>query len=291
MRKVAAALWLVVMSMVSGWPGDARSADARPLPLAGEPFQLVGGYLVVVKGSIGDLRDLTFLVDTGAGRTVIHRGIADALGLARTREDLLAFGQRTSAELAVTPSLTLGPVQVIDLPVLVADLALFGQRVGVEVDAVVGMDMLRHGCFTIDYVNTTLTFACRPDLPARAALLPAHLLPVVEASIDGSTYRLVVDSGAEAIILFAHAIPRRARVQIDAEVQAYHLAGLVRLKRFTPRSFLIGSQRLGSPPVFILEGERETPGFDGVIAMRWLRSAQVHLDLARRLVSWGPPAR
>jgi len=283
---IAAALWLMAVVTALARGGGALHPEAGQGGAAGEPFRLVGGYLVVVQGSIGGLPALNFVIDTGTSRTVIHQDIAGTLGLAPTGEEMLVFGERAAAETVVVPSLAVGPLRMAGLPVLVADLQPLEGRFGVRLDAVVGMDVLRGGCFTIDYAAWTMVFGCGRDLRVRAPLDARSPYPIVDASIDGARYRLMVDSGAEAIVLFEHAIQPGHRVTVDAEVEAMHVAGTLRLKRFTPRTFVVGRHTLDAPPVFILEGGRDTPGFDGVIGTRWLRSAQVRLDFARRVLSW-----
>jgi len=57
------------------------------LPVAGQaerkdiPFELHSGYLIVVKGSIGKLKNLSFVLDTGSYRSVLDERIARKLHL------------------------------------------------------------------------------------------------------------------------------------------------------------------------------------------------------------------
>ena len=46
------------------------------------PFELQQGHLILVKGSIGNSGDLTFLIDTGATTTLVNRPIAKKMKLA-----------------------------------------------------------------------------------------------------------------------------------------------------------------------------------------------------------------
>jgi hypothetical protein len=58
-------LWLklVGLTVLTAW-----AQDPGPTSI---PIKLKDGYLVVAKGSIGRLNDLTFLLDTGTSRTLI----------------------------------------------------------------------------------------------------------------------------------------------------------------------------------------------------------------------------
>ena len=282
----AAALGLVIILVPSG----QREARVEPRALAPPatviPFRLVAGFLVVVDGSIGGLDQLSFVIDTGTSRTVIHQGIARTLGLARTRQDMLVFGGDVATEGVVAPSLAFGRIRALDLQVLTADLHSQEGRLGLRPDALIGMDVLRHHCVTIDYAAANITFGCTGGWHAQASFDPESLYPVLEASIDGAAYRLIVDSASEAIVIFEHAIPPDKHVEVDAEVEATHLTGTVLLKRFTAARFGIGRHGLGTPPVFIISSTSEVPGFDGVLGSQWLPGTQVHFDFPRRVLGW-----
>lgn len=45
------------------------------------PFELYHGYLIVVRGSVGNLENLSFVVDAGAYHSVVDQWIAHKLGL------------------------------------------------------------------------------------------------------------------------------------------------------------------------------------------------------------------
>jgi hypothetical protein len=249
------------------------------------PFRLVSGFLIVVDGAIGPFRDLNFALDTGSSRTVIHNGIARAAGLKGSPLEMEAFGERVASEGVLTP-LTVGPIHRDEILVLTADLRAQEQRFGSRLDAIVGMDLLGDRCLTIDYVSRTLTFDCTGEWPARVSLESRARLPLVDISLDGTAYRLIVDSGSQALVVFRHALPPHAGIQPDAEISAMHVSGTIRLKRFTAGMFTIGQHSLGPSAVFILEHQRDSPGYDGVLGLRSLRAARVQLDFSRRVLSW-----
>ena len=49
------------------------------------PFKLCRGYAIVVRGSVGNLKNLNFLVDTGAVPSVLDERIAQKLHLTGSR--------------------------------------------------------------------------------------------------------------------------------------------------------------------------------------------------------------
>lgn len=74
------------------------------------PFQLHRGYLVVVKGSIGEI-SLNLLVDTGSATTVVDRQLREKLKL-RTNpvQSSSPFGSIESVEAARGAELRVGPL-------------------------------------------------------------------------------------------------------------------------------------------------------------------------------------
>jgi hypothetical protein len=55
------------------------------------PIKVKDGYLVVAKGSIGSLDNLTFIVDTGTSRTLMDSRIAKQLQLTGVAHKLTVF--------------------------------------------------------------------------------------------------------------------------------------------------------------------------------------------------------
>jgi hypothetical protein len=248
------------------------------------PFELVAEHLIVVRGTIGAARDLAFVVDTGTTRTVVDAGLAARLASSHGTDTLRSFGREIATDTAVLPSLTLGPIVRSNLPVLVADLQSQRQQLGLAPDALVGLDVLASGCLTIDYRERRLTFGCGGHWAGRMPFVPG--VPAVEAVVDGTAYRLMIDSGSQLSVLFESAIPPGAAIRPEGEVSASHLAGTVRMKWFTPRSVRLGKDSLGRPPIFIMPGADARYGYDGLLDPRWIPGDEVHLDFERRLLAW-----
>ena len=122
------------------------------------PLRLYRGYLVIVKGSIGPLRNLNFLIDTGAYPSVVDEKVAHILGLEQQVANLSLSNQSLLAKLVVLPSLGLGPTRIEPLPVLTQDLSFLEKVLGDKVDAIVGMDVLAKTSFSIDYKKKQVLF-------------------------------------------------------------------------------------------------------------------------------------
>jgi predicted aspartyl protease len=158
------------------------------------PFETPRGHLIAVRGAIGPLGAL-LLVDTGTSRTVVDRRIAQQLGLRGTADVIEVFGRRVEAQRVAIPPLTLGPIQAAGLSVLSADLSGMGQRLGGQPDAIVGLDVLRGNCLVIDYRTRTLSFTCSADWEWNVVCDTRSFLVTIDVSIDGTSHKLLVDTG------------------------------------------------------------------------------------------------
>ncbi len=134
-------------------PANPVATEAGPLAhvTVKLPIRLYWGYLVVIEASIGNIRKLNFLVDTGAYPSVIDQKIARRLGLAEQPARVNLSKNSVETRLVVLPSLLLGPIRADSLRVLSEDLSFIQKTVGHKVDGIVGLDVLRKSSFTIDY--------------------------------------------------------------------------------------------------------------------------------------------
>lgn len=254
------------------------------------PFSLLADYLIVAKGEIGGISELNLVVDTGTARTVIDGRLATRLGVAMKKDQAEVFGATVDSQRATIESLAIGSIRAVGLEVLVADLRLHEHRFGARIDALLGVDVLRSTCLTIDYAARRLETHCKGPLPMTTAFTP--FLPVVDVTVDGRPYRLIADTGSDAIAIFRTSIPADARLVPTDRVTASHLTGTMELTRFTPTRFLVGSHSIGTPPVFIIDTDGRWLGYDGVLGTRWLTASRLRFDLTKGVMSWvGLPRR
>jgi len=148
-RTLSAIVVLVLLTVSGNHP--QQSAVLSQLPI-----ELIGGYVrlkVVVDGS----EELDFIFDTGATRTVIDSATAARLGLVateRTRND----GQGPFVERVVEgATLTLGQLTLPALNALQRSNDRMKLNLGVDIDGVIGADLLRDYVVKIDYDRMLLT--------------------------------------------------------------------------------------------------------------------------------------
>ncbi len=185
-----------------------RPTNADPSQEFRVHFDLYKGYLIVVKGSTGPLKNLNFLLDTGATPTILDPRITRKLHLDGTPVSIAVMGGRAQGNQAIVPNLEIGPIQRSELRVVTADLSTLQEELPIRVDGVVGLDVLGESPFEIDYSAREIHFGPHPLL---AVSLPMRLvfgLATIEAEIDHTPVRLMLDTGAAAFYLFDARTPR-----------------------------------------------------------------------------------
>jgi predicted aspartyl protease len=276
---------IVIFVLTIGLTGLLRADDQNSVP-----FRLHGRSLIVVKGSMGPLRNLTFLVDTGTSRTMVRQGVARKLGLTGQPAKVWAFSQVVEVERALLPELRLGPLHVTDNHVLIADFTNVERSLGIRVDGIIGMDVLGNRCFRVDYKSRRLRFGRRQQWQASAPFAADTPYLVVAGTIDNRRLRLLVDTGADHIVLFAEQLDAgwRDSLLLPGAATATQMTGATELRPTRTVQVNIGDGKARPLNVFVLQVGEERYPYDGVLGVRALRSAQVQFDFENMQLSWEP---
>ncbi len=151
MRRLEMALALLSVVLMHGF-AEADQGAGEGEPPRGDavlrlPFKLHRGFAVVVRGSIGTAKNLNFRLTRAlhqalwtAARTQIAIG-----GFVRAAVDVHPESRRGPG---IAADIRLGPFRADELRVLVQDLSVLEETLGVRVDAMVGYDFLKQGPFT-----------------------------------------------------------------------------------------------------------------------------------------------
>lgn len=254
------------------------------------PFQLHEGYMIVTRGSIGELGNLSFMIDTGCYTSVVEQRILNKLKLGEIdRQQVTSFDQNRTARVYLLPELQLGPVRVRSLPVFSADFSYVGDALGRSVHAQIGLDVLRRSNFTIDLKRRKLSFGKSAPLDSTISLEPDSQAIVAAVKIQGSDFRLVVDSGAKDPVLFRNQVHNRLlKLKGCGEVTVRHIAGQSNFQRVSLDEVFLGMTQLRDLTAYLLESSHANlPGFDGVLAISALRAGRLHFDFETNTLSWG----
>src|SRR5690349_3056885 len=200
-------LWLVVSSHILGMgqnagPEERNGSELQPTEMS---FKLCNNNLIVVRGSVGSVSGVKFVLDTGTNRTSISKALASRLKLSGSTEPLQTLSGPIETQSVVVPHIQIGAFAVDGLRVLTQDFKFLEDSLGASVGGILGLDILRSHNFTIDYPNKRITFVAA-ETAHLAQLESQSPLLTVNIKIGDQNLRFVVDSGAQGLIAFRNRI-------------------------------------------------------------------------------------
>jgi len=219
-RSVLLALLLAVPALTGATPAPAEPpAVPAAAPAAGndvvappitvvpfiEPFDLDASRRMSVKVMVGGQGPFSFLVDTGAERTVIARELAVRLGLVEGEKLRLA----TIGGSTTVPSYRVAALQMSKLHLAsVQAPAFFGRHIGAA--GLIGVDMLEERRILIDFRKETMQILetrrrASPIIRDDDAIVvtarnSAGRLILSDARLNGKRIDVIVDTGAQTSV-------------------------------------------------------------------------------------------
>jgi predicted aspartyl protease len=282
-----ATLAAVVLAASNLAPQPALAADGTNEV----PFKLYRGYVIVVRGSIGHLKNLNLLIDTGAVPSVLDRRIAQRLHLTGTAEKLSVFTQKLDTERVIAADVRLGPDHVDTLSMVVRDLSFASEALGTRVDAMIGFDFLGKGAFTIDYQSKKIVFG---PIDASLLTIPYQARPgyaLVEMQVQQQKFPLLLDTGASDLVLFERVLRDcpEAFKKVGSRIWS-NIGGEIRAQQVQLREAYLSSTPWGSRDVFILRDTGGSPpaGLGGLLGLASLKARRVGFDPERKIFAWDP---
>jgi hypothetical protein len=272
------ARWLIFLGVLAlAVSPDARGYDGQTVR-----FHLYGDYLVVAKGSVGSAKGLNFLVDTGTSPAVLDRHLAHKLRLQEQSVSVAVIGGSVPGGESFVPTLAFGPLRREHLPVLVEDLSFFQKVFGVQIDAVVGLDVLGLSPFVIDYRSREIHFGTFPSLETSLLFHTEQGLPIVNVELDHVPAQLLFDTGSSALILFGAPPRDKAKpMKISVTIGEYER------KRVSLQSLKFGNAEFGHESAFLVERRNvESRAFDGLMSPAALGIAKVAIDQSQGILSF-----
>lgn len=181
------------------------------LPMIAIPLTLVGGAqpLPTVPVHVNGKGPFVFVLDTGAGPTILSPQLAKDLGVVATgSKEGAGVGQRTTASLAKVDSIRVGEETARDFDVAITpEIERIAAVVNSHLDGVLGYSFLKHYAVIVDYPGGELRLA-RGHAEEGGIVIPFELaapakpLIVVSAMINGTgPHRLAVDTGASSTLI------------------------------------------------------------------------------------------
>ena len=255
----------VSQSLAEGTP---RSADVN--------FELFHDYLIVLRGRVGPIEGLNFLLDTGATPSVLDPGLAAKLGLRSTPTQIAVLQGTARGATAILPSLQIGPVTRSNFPVLLEDLSFVQKVLPVHIDGIVGLDVLGQTEFVIDYGARRIHFG-PSDLTSSVPLEIDHGLAIVSVAVNHHPAQLLLDTGAPSLMLF-RTFDASAHIQLVSSGSiGEHEQDWLRLASLT-----LGSATIRHPSAFLISSTNDAEHeFAGILSPAGLGFRRVAIDLRR----------
>jgi predicted aspartyl protease len=250
------------------------------------PIKLKDGYLVVAKGSIGSLDNLTFIVDTGTSRTLMDSRIAKQLQLTGVADKLTVFDHEVEVRLVDLPDLQLGAIHAQSPQVIVTNLSGVAQRFGLHADAIVGMDILRLSSFAIDYDSRRIWFGDGEPMPSALPLEQNQPYLIVKANLDDIPLTLMIDTGCEDVVLFANRFPMELKKGYLQISQASTVAGEVQVTQIRSGKLGVGTFPAHKARIRVIATGSNDMGYDGIVGVNALRASRIQFNFDLMTVSW-----
>ena len=266
-------------------------------------FRLAGGAqpLILVPVQMNDSGPFDFILDTGAGMSLLTSELAAQLGvkILGVKEGQTAGG-KVSVSLAKVESLAVGEAKLDNVDVAVVDLGHLGKTVGATIEGDIGYNFLKHFRITIDYRTTEIRFedpnridsfghTAKTEVPIRLAN-PAKPLILVDVYANGrGSYQFAIDTGTSTTAI----TPEAAR-QLGVETSPIGpiTTGSARVSASAGnlKSFQVGGARIDSMPVIVtdfFDALSSVVGakLDGIVGYNFLRNYKVVIDYPNELLS------
>jgi predicted aspartyl protease len=277
-------LWSLRLAAALAVPSFVPGED---LPGVEIPFRL-HGHLIVVEGcSIGDLEGLNFVLDTGAGITVVRPEIARKLGLRGDSRDVATYGRRERVRDVLLPTVRWGELEFDEVPAVAARLGMARMERRLRVDALIGLSLLRRSSVTVDYERKVLVFGpvahSGPWTPFYGGL-PFIIVPTFAGD---QRLNLSLDTGAADVILYGHRAEGRIRMKRTSERRpAVYVGGKSTLRKVYLPEVTVAETLWEEVPAFLLDGRSPQQGLDGLLGVSGLGLKKLHLDFDRNRVGW-----
>ena len=271
----------------AGWPANL-GAQPNLTAIRGElPFKLYGGFLIMLEGQIGDHGKLKFVLDTGVTHSVIDRRLADRIsGPRRQSGKVLSFDKAINAEWVEVPEIDFGPVHVSNFSMMIGDLKYF-QSFATQVDAVIGLDLLRLSSFSIDYETHRVTFG--PVTSSSGVPMDiGDFCLTVQLIVGESKIRLLVDTGAQALVFYEDRVADRLpHLRIERETSGASMGGWVHSKQAFIRNARLGSTNLEGTVFLVNSPPGSFPaGVDGYFGTAALKAHRIDFDFETNTLAW-----
>lgn len=167
------------------------------------------------------------------------------------------------------------------------DLSSLEKALGRRIDAVVGLDVLGKNSFIIDYRTKRLRFGPVQRTRSTVSFETGSPFVVVEARLHDQPVRLLVDTGASALILFQSRLKNSISLPAGRVAKATNVGGDFQRQAVMIPDTRLGKEELGPQTGFVVADQRDDGrDFDGLLSVRGLHLEEIGFDFESHEISW-----
>ena len=259
-------------------------------------FRLAGGAqpLILLPVQINDRGPFDFILDTGAGTSLLSSGLAKELAVKTIgSKEGQSAGGKVSVFLAKVDSIAIGETKVHDVDVGIVDLSQVGKTIGAKIDGDLGYNFLKHFRVTVDYRECEIRFDdpkrvggfardAKTETPFRLAS-PAKPLILVDVHANGrGPFQFAIDTGTSTTAI----TPELAKQLgiTSSPIGAGTTAGAhVDVRAGSLQSFQLGGAKIDNMAVVVADffemlSSAIGAKLDGIVGYNFLRNYKVAID-------------
>jgi predicted aspartyl protease len=271
-------------------------------------FRLARGAqpLILLPVEVNDEGPFEFILDTGAGTSLLSSGLGQKLGIKiiGSKEGQSARGA-VSVSLARVSSLAVASAKVDDVDVGLVDLSHIGKTIGAKIDGDLGYNFLRHFRVTLDYRKSEIRFddPKRFELAGRSTAVtevamrlasPAKPLILVDVYADGrGPFQFAIDTGTSTAAITPE-LAKQLGVASSPIGAATTGGAHIDVTAGVLQSFQVGGARIDNLAVIVADffamlNNALGAKLDGIVGYNFLRNYKVALDYPNETLSLFTP--
>jgi hypothetical protein len=215
-----------------------------------------------------------FLLDTGAGRSVIDNARADSLGMEQVGDlPAMGFGGLVTVHYRIGESLTLGPVEIDRPTFLEIDLSPLREAFGMDITGILGYDLFMRSLVELDVSGDSLSLHPPGSWESRQAdwleVIFHRNAPLLSCSFDGDHSALFdLDTGFPGMVTFNRSFADRSGLLDGLDTETFTaggVGGMVEMQGGQLEWLEIGGRRWEQVP-FSVAGEAQGVLADEAVA-------------------------
>jgi predicted aspartyl protease len=269
---------IVIVSFVAG---SAVSVPAAPSAV---PFRL-HQHLIVVNGSVNGRTDLNLVIDTGATYTVMSNRLCKTLKVRTRKVSAASWGKQIKVRAGRLEAVSIGDTVFEDVETRVGNLSIAS---GLQVDLLVGLNLLRRTTVTVDYARKLLILGAHTEFTEQKAFYPNLPFLLIRMNVQGKRLAMILDTGSPFVVFFGTEVADRVDMTLTNETeQIAHAAGDLTLRKIVVSETQLGQTTLGAITAFLMDASSAAyGGAAGILGPTSLGLQRLHLDFEANRISW-----